>query len=136
MANPSVEAVGGTAVAVAAGGGLMTAMSQWELAVQAGAVGVAIVLAWVVYRLWQDNKQLNKEKDDLHRAKEDLYKKWIELLRQDADEEKKFAQSFVEEVTKSRQALEAVSKLQQENATRLAENHKRLEIMERNCAKQ
>lgn len=114
----------------------MAAFSNWPMVVQAGAVGVSIVLSWVILKLWATIVEERRQKDEAQREKEKILVKWLERNQEDAGEEREFTKTFVEVLTKVNQALEAVLKLQQEIASRLNDNHKRLELMERNCAKQ
>ena len=103
----------------AAGGPLGYAVSHWFIVVQGGAVVVAIVLAWVVWKLWAENR-------DLFGRVEGFYKDRIREQREDAETERESTRMLTEEITRNRQVDEEVS-------GRLAEVARRLEALERKC---
>lgn len=88
--------------AEAVGGPLGFAISKWFLVVQGGAVVVAIVLAWVVWKLWAENR-------DLQETVRKMLTDRIVEARQDAATEREATERIVEEITRNRQVDEAVT---------------------------
>lgn len=102
-------------------GPLGIAVSHWFLVVQGGAVVVAIILAWVVGRLWSENQ-------GLHLNAEDLLKDRIKEARQDTETERATTKALTEEITRGRKADEDVAK-------RLEAVEGRMEDLERKVQK-
>ena len=115
-----IDATTGTAAALTTGGGLGYLLSQWQLAVQAGAVGISIVLAWVVWKLWE------RYEAKTH-AMEKLFQDRIDEKQKDAVLDRESTMHLVEELTKTRQVLE-------ESSRSLGELTRRIERLERSCA--